>query len=55
MSFSQLSALLAHATTGVPADFLGPGGTSLLDIYLIANAVTDLPREAMSLFPKSKR
>ena len=55
MSFSQLSALLAHATTGVPADFLGPGGTSLLDIYLISNAVTDLPREAMSLFPKSKR
>jgi SagB-type dehydrogenase family enzyme len=41
--FSQLSAMLAHATTGVPADFLGPGGTSLLDVYLIAHAVTDLP------------
>ena len=54
MSFSQLSALLAHATTGVPADFLGPGGTSLLDIYLIANAVTDLPSGSYIFTPQEQ-
>jgi SagB-type dehydrogenase family enzyme len=43
IAFSQLSAMLAHATAAVPADFLGPEGTSLLHIYLIAHAVTDLP------------
>ena len=54
MSFSQLSALLAHATTGVPADFLGPGGTSLLDIYLISNAVTDLPSGSYVFVPQEQ-
>jgi SagB-type dehydrogenase family enzyme len=43
MAFAQLSAILTHATTAVPADCLGPGGPSLLDVYLIAHAVTDLP------------
>ena len=52
MSFSQLSAILARATTGVPADFLGPGGTSLLDVYLIAHAVTDLPSGSYVLTPQ---
>ncbi|HEY7495361.1 MAG TPA: SagB/ThcOx family dehydrogenase [Candidatus Tectomicrobia bacterium] len=50
--FSQLSAMLAHATTGVPADFLGPGGTSLLDVYLIVHAVTDLPAGSYVLTPQ---
>jgi SagB-type dehydrogenase family enzyme len=54
MSFSQLSAILAHATTGVPADFLGPGGPSLLDIYLIANAVTDLPSGSYVFVPQEQ-
>ena len=54
MSFSQLSALLAHTTTGVPADFLGPGGTSLLDIYLIANAVADLPSGSYVFVPQEQ-
>jgi SagB-type dehydrogenase family enzyme len=54
MSSSQLSAILAHATTGVPADFLGPGGTSLLDIYLIANAVTDLPAGSYVFAPQEQ-
>ena len=53
MSFSQLSAILAHATTGVPADFLGPGGTSLLHIYLIAHAVADLPSGSYVLTPQA--
>ena len=54
MSFSQLSAILAHATTGVPADFLGPGGPSLLDIYLISNAVTDLPSGSYVFVPQEQ-
>jgi len=54
MSFSQLSALLAHTTTGVPADFLGPGGPSLLDIYLIVNAVTDLPSGSYVFVPQEQ-
>jgi SagB-type dehydrogenase family enzyme len=54
MSFSQLSAILAHATTGVPADFLGSGGSSLLDIYLIVHAVTDLPSGSYVLSPQAQ-
>jgi SagB-type dehydrogenase family enzyme len=54
MSFAQLSALLTHAITGVPADFLGPEGTSLLDIYLIANAVTDLPSGSYVFVPQEQ-
>ena len=41
--FPHLSTILARSTRGVPADFLGPGGESLLDIYLIANDVDSLP------------
>jgi SagB-type dehydrogenase family enzyme len=54
MSFSQLSALLAHTTTGVPADFLGLGGTSLLDVYFIANAVADLPSGSYVFVPQEQ-
>jgi SagB-type dehydrogenase family enzyme len=54
VSFSQLSAILTHATTGIPADSLGPGGSSLLDIYLIANAVTDLPSGSYVLTPQEQ-
>jgi SagB-type dehydrogenase family enzyme len=51
MSFSQLSAILAHTTTGIPADFLGPGSTSLLDIYLIVHAVADFPAGSYVFVP----
>jgi SagB-type dehydrogenase family enzyme len=54
MSFSQLSAILAHATTGVPADFLGSEGTSLLDIYLIVHAVADLPSGSYVFTPQEQ-
>ena len=54
MSFSQLSAILAHAATGVPADFLGPGGSSLLDIYLIVHAVADLPSGSYVYTPQER-
>ena len=36
---SQLSAILDGSTRGIPADFLGPGRASLLDAYVIVNAV----------------
>ena len=39
----QFSAMLDRSTRGVPADFLGQGGASLLDIYIIVNAVEGLP------------
>ena len=43
IAFSQLSAVLDHSTRGIPADFLDRDRPSLLDIYLIANAVDGLP------------
>jgi SagB-type dehydrogenase family enzyme len=39
ISFAHLSAILAHASTRIPADFLDPHGASLLNLYLIVNAV----------------
>ena len=54
MSFSQLSAILSHTTTEIPADILGPGGSSLLDIYLIANAVADLPSGSYVFTPQEQ-
>ena len=39
----DLNAVLVSATRGVPADFRGPRGTGLLDVYVIANAVDGLP------------
>jgi len=43
ISFSQLSTIIARSTQGVRADFLQPYGTTLTDLYLIVNAVDDLP------------
>jgi len=43
LSFVQLSTVLARSTQGVAADFLVPVGASLIDLYLIVNAVEDLP------------
>jgi SagB-type dehydrogenase family enzyme len=54
MSFSQLSAILAHTTTAIPADFLDPGGSSLLDIYLIVHAVADLPSGSYVFTPQEQ-
>ena len=41
ITFEDLSTALDRATRGVPADFLEPG-TTLLDLYLIVNAVEGL-------------
>jgi SagB-type dehydrogenase family enzyme len=54
MSFAQLSAILSAATTGIPADFLGQNGGSLLDIYLIVHAVTGLPAGSYVFAPQAR-
>jgi SagB-type dehydrogenase family enzyme len=46
ISFAQLSTLLLRATGGIPADFLDAPGAMLNDLYLIVNAVDDLPSGA---------
>jgi hypothetical protein len=43
ITFAQLSTLLLRATGGIPTDFLEPPGAALNDLYLIVNAVDDLP------------
>ena len=45
ISFSELSTMLYRSTRGVPLDCLQPG-VSLNDVYLIVNAVEDLPSGA---------
>lgn len=43
ISFTELSTLLDRATHGIPADFLDPKAAPLNDLYLIVNAVDELP------------
>lgn len=43
ITFAQLSTMLDRATRGVGADFLNQVEASLNDLYLIVNAVDDLP------------
>ncbi len=43
ISFAQLSTILHSSTRGVTADFITRTGDSIVDIYLIANAVDGLP------------
>jgi SagB-type dehydrogenase family enzyme len=40
--FEELSTALDRSTPGIPADFLEPPGATLLDLYLIVNAVEGL-------------
>ena len=42
ISFQQLSTILYYSTMGVSADFLEPYGSSLINLYLIINAVDGL-------------
>jgi len=51
ISLPHLSTILERSTRGVPADFLGGPGTSLLDTYLIVNAVEGLPSGAYYFSP----
>lgn len=43
ITLTQLSTMLHRATRGILADFLNPGGAPLNDLYLIVNAVDELP------------
>ncbi len=45
----RFNALLDYSTRGMSADFLGGDGDSLLDVYLIVNAVEGLPAGAYYL------
>jgi SagB-type dehydrogenase family enzyme len=49
---SQLSNVLVRATQEIPADFLAPPGTRLNDLYLIINAVAELPTGAYVFHPQ---
>ncbi len=46
ITLRELSTVLEQATQGIPSDFLGQPGAALNDIYLIVNAVEDLPSGA---------
>lgn len=46
ITFAQLSTILRSSTSAIPADFLDPNGATLNDLYLIVNAVDDLPSGA---------
>jgi SagB-type dehydrogenase family enzyme len=54
ISFPQLSTILDRSTRGVPADFLGGPGTTLLDTYLIANDVEGLPNGTFYFSPSDR-
>ncbi len=43
ITLPQISAILDRSTRGIPADFLEGGGSSLIDTYLIINAVKGVP------------
>jgi SagB-type dehydrogenase family enzyme len=51
ITFTQLSTVLDRATRGIPADFLEPSGAGLNYLYLIVNAVDDLPAGAYIFHP----
>jgi SagB-type dehydrogenase family enzyme len=42
ISFEQLSTIIDYSTRGVQADFLEPYGTTLINLYMIVNAVDGL-------------
>ena len=52
ISLAILGTILNASTRGVPADFLGQPGSSLLNLYLISNAVDDLPAGAYYYSPQ---
>ena len=53
IALSELSTILHRSTQGVPADFLDPEGATLSDLYLIVNAVEELP-EGSYVFHRDK-
>src|SRR4029453_14756761 len=54
LRFEELCTALDRATRGVPADFLGPPPATLLDLYLIVNAVEGLAPGAYLYHPAER-
>jgi SagB-type dehydrogenase family enzyme len=54
MTFSQLSTILSRATRGIPADFLEHAAMSLNGMYVIVNAVDELPSGSYYLHREEK-
>jgi SagB-type dehydrogenase family enzyme len=54
ISFAQLSTMLDRASRGIPADFLNDTESALNGIYLIVNAVEDLPPGAYYFHRESR-
>ncbi|WP_337287569.1 SagB/ThcOx family dehydrogenase [Candidatus Methylomirabilis sp.] len=54
ISFRQLSTILERSSRGIPADFLGGSGTTLLDTYLVVNSVENLPTGAFYYSPSEQ-
>jgi SagB-type dehydrogenase family enzyme len=54
ITFAQLSTMLDRATRGISADFLDPAESSLNELYLIVNAVEDLPAGAYVFRPQQR-
>lgn len=52
--YGKFSIILDLVTRGVSADFLGPGGASLLDIYTVVNGVTGLPAGSYFFSPQQR-
>ena len=55
IAFDKFSALLDHSSRGIPSDFLDGECGSLLDIYLMVNAVEGLPSGAYFFSPAHQR
>ena len=55
ISYSQFGAILDASTKNVPADFVGEDAESLLDAYIIANAVQGLEPGAYFFSPVERR
>lgn len=54
ITFPDLSSLLDRSTRGLAADFLDPDGKSLVDAYIIVNAVDGLPPGAYFFSPEPR-
>lgn len=54
ISIDAFNCVFHAATAGVPADFLGHNASSLLDIYMIVNAVEGIPPGAYVISPQRR-
>ena len=52
IALAHFRTVLEHATQGIPADFLGPEVSSLVDIYAIVNSVEGLPSGSYFFSPR---